>query len=274
MTEQYNQPQIRDAALGALSPELRSIILKLDDEQGHPSLTSVMAARYGERNGPGSERDYLHSLRDQEGIIMPIDQRYTDALHHFDQLLGKNLPSGLRDQLANGTIDLPKGSLVHSMEFDPDALTTIALTGVIARDFSPDVDGAIMNDDMVCSAYFFKAEYAGPVSSLMTSLAKKPMARKRLPGAEDGADSIAIVFDAAIPDPDYQALAGNHSEDYAARPKAAANSAAAIPVGLPAGGIAGFVLGENIASDPLRVEYTRSLFPGVPLLTAAGTLIG
>ncbi len=262
----------RDAALNMLDSELRDTIIRLDTDHG-PSLLNVMAARYGQRNGPNAVQEYLDSVAMREGDIMPADAVYDKALGHFDRLVGRVLPSRLRESLSAGDPWLPAGTDIHSLSFNPDVFVTMALTGVVAREFSPDQEGAVVNDDMAGCAYFFRAQHSTTVGGFIRRLSDYQMARKVLPGTENGRDSVAVIFDPAIEDPDYAALVAAPSEDYAARPKSQANSAVALPVGLPAGGIAGFVLGENVAADPTKQAFLRTLFPEVPLLTASGALL-
>lgn len=272
MTETVFVPSPRDAALGQLRPEISDTILRLDSERG-PSLLHVMAARYGERNGADTVRDYLDSVAEREGVVMPVDERHAKALENFDQLIGVDLPSQLRASLSDGNPSLPPDTLMHCLRYDEDVLTTIALSGVVAREFSPDIDGAIVNDDMYGDAFFFQALHPTTVGGFNRELSDAPMARKVLPGTENGGNSVAIIFDPTIDDPNYTALIAAQSTDYAARPKAQANSAIALPVGLPVCGAAGLVLGENIASDSVKLDQLKTLFPTVPLLRPDGVLV-
>jgi hypothetical protein len=265
-------PSPRDAALGMLDPKTVTIISRLDNERG-PSLLNVMAARYAERNGADTVQDYLESVAKREGVVMPVDEVHAKALEHFDQLVGQSLPSQLRENLGNGDPSLPAGSLMHCLRYDETVLATITLSGVVAREFSPDIDGAIVNDDMYGDAFFFEAPRATTVGDLNRELSSAPMAKKVLPGTENGGDSVAIIFDPTIDDLNYAALIAAQSADYAAKPKAQANSAIALPVGLPAGGIAGLVLGENITADSARLDQLKTLFPAAPLLRPDGALV-
>ena len=263
----------RDAAFGMLAAETRDTIAQLDAKHG-PSLLNVMAARYGERQGADTVQDYLDSVAAREGIVMPVDEAYTVALKHFNNLLDKVLPSRLREALSVGNPSLPEGTLMHCLRYNTDVLVTAALSGIVAREFSPDVEGDLVNDDMVGHAYFFRAPFnTTTVGDFMRGLSDYPMAKKVLPGTENGGDSIGILFDPTIDDPDYRALIDAPSEHYAAHPKSQANSAVALPVGLPAGGIAGFVLGKNVAADPAKQALLDALFPWVPLLAPNGTLL-
>lgn len=262
----------RDVAFSTLDPGTRDTIVRLDAEHG-PSLLHVMAARYGERNGAGTVQDYLDSVAEGEGIAMPVGEVYDTALGHFDNLVDRVLPSRLRDSLSTGDPSLPAGTLVHSLRYNSDVLVTEALSGVVAREFSPDIEGDLVNDDMIGHAYFFQVSRDTTVGGFTQELSGYPMAKKHFPGTENGGDSVALIFDPAIEDPDYRALIAGSSEGYAAQPKSQANSAVALPVGLPAGGIAGFLLGENVAADPAKQAHLKMLFPGAPLLTPSGALL-
>jgi hypothetical protein len=265
-------PSPRQAALDQLNSETADTILRLDNDRG-PSLLNVMAARYGERNDSNAVQDYLDSVEEREGVVMPIDEEHVRALENFNRLIGTNLPSQQRESLGNGDPSLSAGTLMHCLRYNKEALTTIALSGVVAREFSPDIDGAIVNDDMDGDAFFFHTPYATTVGDFNRRLSDVPMAKKVLPGAENGGDSVAIIFDPTIDDPNYTALIAAQSADYAAKPKAQANSAIAVPVGLPVCGVSGLVLGENIAADLVKLDQLRILFPTVPLLRPDGALV-
>jgi hypothetical protein len=265
-------PSPRQAVLDQLNPEISDAILRLDSDRGS-SLLNVMAVRYGERNGVHAVQDYLDSVEEREGVVMPVDEEHARALENFDRLIGVDLPSHLRESLSNGDPSLSAGTLMHCLRYNKEALITIALSGVVAREFSPDIDGAIVNDDMDGDAFFFHTPHATTVGDFNRRLSDVPMAKKVLPGTKNGSDSVAIIFDPMIDDPNYTALIAAQSADYAAKPKAQANSAIALPVGLPVSGAAGLVLGENIVADSVKLDQLKVLFPAVPLLRPDGTLV-
>jgi hypothetical protein len=146
---------------------------------------------------------------------------------------------------------------------------------VVAREFSPDIEGPLINDDMRGCAYFFESKSdTHTVDEFMKYLAEySPMAKKSLPGTENGVDSIAIIFDRNIPDQGYQDLLVAQDLHYRGMTKSQVNSAMAIPIGLPVDAAAGFILGENVAADEVRLSQMRQLFPDHVFMTPSGAEI-
>lgn len=236
-------------------------------------------------SSPAYLGDQVHDLRELGDAQLEI---LNAQLAEHERLHALPLRSELRDKFAKGDTTLPAGSLVHGTTLNH--IESIATYGVMSGELFGQGEEA---ETHYC-ADFFRVDADTTVADYSKAITGKepgsviPRREKNyLPSStRSGQHSIGIIVDAQIPelstlleadayrrgtDRLFEGIVDNLPVEKDA-PGAARLSA--ILGGVPATGIAGVVLGDQLANAPESVERVNNAFYGrMPILNVHGELL-